>query len=86
MPEPAIQSRFDEIYNATHKLTLTFITAKCDRTADIGDIFQETYMELYRVLQKRGPSYIANDRAFVLRLAKLMIWGLPLARRLRPLE
>jgi len=27
-------------------------------------------MELYRVLQKRGTSYIVSDKAFVLRLAK----------------
>jgi len=70
MPASTIPSRFDEIYDATHKAVLTFITAKCRRTADISDIFQETYMELYQVLQKRGASYIANDKAFVLRLAK----------------
>jgi len=61
---------FDEMYNATHKAVLTFITAKCRRTADIQDIFQETYMELYQVLQKRGENYITNPQAFVLRLAR----------------
>ena len=70
MPGPTIPSKFNEIYDATHKAVLTLITAKCARTADISDIFQETYMELYQVLQKRGTSYIANDKAFVLRLAK----------------
>ena len=70
MPESAIASRFDEIYTATHRAALTFITAKCARTADISDIFQDTYMELYQVLQKRGADYIANDKAFVLRLAR----------------
>ena len=70
MSAPTIESRFDEIYNSTHKAALTFITAKCSRTADISDIFQETYMELYQVLVRGGPSYITNERAFVLRLAK----------------
>ena len=67
---PTIPSRFEEIYNATHKAALTLITAKCAHTTDISDIFQETYLELYQVLQKRGTGYITNDKAFVLRLAK----------------
>ena len=70
MTDPSIESRFDEIYNSTHKAALTLITAKCSRTADISDIFQEVYMELYQALQRRGASYITNDKAFVLRLAK----------------
>jgi len=70
MTGPTIVSRFDEIYDSTYKAVLMFITAKCGRTADISDIFQDTYMELYQVLQKRGTSYITNDKAFVLRLAK----------------
>ena len=70
MTGPDIRSRFNQIYDATHKAALTFITAKCGRTADISDIFQETYMELYQVLVRRGPNYITNEKAFVLRLAK----------------
>jgi len=70
MTGPSTESRFDEIYNATSKAALTYITAKCGRTADISDIFQDTYMELYQVLKKRGPSYISNNKAFVLRLAR----------------
>ena len=70
MPGPTIPSRFEEIYDATHRAALALITAKCARTADIGDIFQETYMELYQVLQKRGTGYITNSKAFVLRLAR----------------
>ena len=67
---PHIVSRFDEIYNSTKKSVLAFITCKCGCTADISDIFQETYMELYNVLSKRGTDYITNDKAFVLKLAK----------------
>ena len=67
MLNPNIASRFDEIYNSTNKAVLAFITAKCGRTADIGDIFQETYMELYQILIKRGVEYVTNDKALVLR-------------------
>ncbi len=70
MPDPDIVSRFDDIYSSTSKTVLAFITSKCKYTADISDIFQDTYMELYQVLSKRGAEYVTNDKAFVLRLAK----------------
>jgi len=70
MSNPRIASRFDEIYNSTNKDVLGFITAKCGRVADINDIFQETYMELYKVLNERGAKYVEHDKAFVLRIAK----------------
>jgi RNA polymerase sigma-70 factor (ECF subfamily) len=63
---------------------LAFITAKCRRTDDIADIFQNTYMELYSVLSKRGADYIANDTAFVMRLARRKVARFySLAERLR---
>ena len=54
MSNPNIASRFDDIYDSTNQAVLAFITAKCKNTADISDIFQDTYMELYQVLIKRG--------------------------------
>lgn len=73
MSNPNAVSRFDEIYNSTRKAVLAFITAKCGRTADINDIFQDTYLELYQVLSKRGADYVTNGNAFVLRIAKQKI-------------
>jgi RNA polymerase sigma-70 factor (ECF subfamily) len=73
MSNPSTVSRFDEIYNSTNKAVLAFVTAKCRNTADIGDIMQETYMELYHVLVKRGAEYITQDKAFVMSIAKQKI-------------
>lgn len=73
MSNPNAASRFDEIYDSTSKPVLAFITARCRRTADINDIFQETYMELYQVLLKRGADYVTNDKALILRIAKRKI-------------
>ena len=70
MPDANVVSRFDEIYDSTKKPVLALITAKCGLTADIADIFQETYMELYMVLNKRGAEYVINEKAFVSRLAR----------------
>ena len=62
-------TRFDDIYNNTHRAVLTYLTAKC-AVSDINDVFQETYMELWRVLSKGDAGYIRNESAFVMKLAK----------------
>ena len=82
--KPEIVSRSDEIYDSTNKEVLAYIVAKCSRTADVRDIFQESYMELYQVLRKRGADYVTNGRALVFRLAKQKIARhYSLAERLR---
>lgn len=65
-----IAARFEEIYAATEKAVLRHITAKCVRTADIGDIFQDTYLEIYQALLKRGAEYVSNEQAFAMRIAR----------------
>lgn len=65
---------FNDIYDSTNKKILIYITAKCNNTNDIKDIFQDTYMELYSVLVKRGPGYIENSEAFVTKIAKQKIY------------
>lgn len=70
MVDPNITSRFNEIYDSTYKVVLSFITVKCRNTADISDIAQETYMELYQLLNKRGVDYVRNSNAIVFKIAK----------------
>jgi RNA polymerase sigma-70 factor (ECF subfamily) len=70
MVDPSITSRFNEIYDSTYKVVLSFITARCRHTADISDIAQETYMELYKLLCKRGVDYVQNEYAITLKIAK----------------
>jgi len=67
-------SRFDEIYDETSRPLLAFITSKCKNTSDISDIFQDTYLELYKVLENRGIDHIKNPRAFVFRIATRKIY------------
>ena len=73
MVDPKTILRFDEIYNSTNKAVLSFITARCKNTADIHDIFQDTYIELYKLLSRRGVGYITNDKALIMRIAKRKI-------------
>jgi len=73
MANPQVVAMFEDIYSKTKKAVHILIASKCKSTADIADIFQDTYMELYQVLCKRGVGYIANDRAFVIKLARRKI-------------
>ena len=70
MVDPIITSRFNEIYNTTYKSVLSYVTVKCGNTADIQDIMQDTYVELYLILTKRGVDYIKNEKALCLRIAR----------------
>lgn len=65
---------FNDIYDSTNKKVLSFITAKCSRTSDISDIFQDTYMEVFMVIEKRGVNYIDNPEAFVMKITKQKIY------------
>ena len=68
MSDPS--TRFDEIYNSTNKQVRAFVIARCRRTADIADILQDTYLELYQILTKRGVEYVTHEKALVMRIAK----------------
>jgi RNA polymerase sigma factor, sigma-70 family len=68
--ESDINSRFNEIYDSTNKIILAFITARCGNLSDTGDIFQDTYMELYQLMDKRGADYVTDSKALVFKIAK----------------
>jgi RNA polymerase sigma-70 factor (ECF subfamily) len=69
-----LESTFDQIYNQTYKKILHYVTARCGNPSDISDILQEIYAELYRVLVRRGTSYINLPEAFVMQLAKSKVY------------
>ena len=68
-----IAARFNEIYDLTNKSVLASITARCGNYADINDIFQDTYMDLYKQLKNRGAEYVKDGKAYVFRIAKRKI-------------
>lgn len=70
MSDAQARAVFGRIYDETVKATLVYLTARCAQPADAADLLQEVYAEVFAALQKRGSSYIANPRAFVLRVAR----------------
>lgn len=65
---------FNEIYDQTYEKVLRYVISKCGNTSDIADIIQETYLELYQTILKRGATYINNPGAFMLQLAKAKVY------------
>lgn len=46
-------NKFNEIYNKTHKDLLKYVIIKCHDVSSTGDIIQETYLELWNILNKK---------------------------------
>ncbi len=65
---------FEQIYKATNVKVLIYITSKCNDTSQIDDIFQETYMEFYKLLSNKGKKYIKNEEAIIMKIAKQKIY------------
>lgn len=74
MTEQEAKDVFNEVYAQTHRHVLAYITAKCFDTADISDIFQEVYAELFAVIGKKGKGYIKNSEAFVINIASQKLY------------
>ncbi len=69
-----VTSEFNKIYESTANKALAYISAKCGNPDDVGDILQETYMELYSVMLDKGCGFIDNEEAFVIDIAKKKIY------------
>ncbi|WP_455721756.1 RNA polymerase sigma factor [Agathobacter sp.] len=65
---------FSNLYDTTQERVLSYIIVKCGNTDDVADIFQETYMELVKVIQKHGIDYLKQPEAFVMQIAKRKVY------------
>ena len=62
------EERFRQIYDQTYRKTAALITARSRQTADAADLIQEVYLELYRIISRRGVSYIKSPDAMIAKL------------------
>lgn len=65
-----VEERFCQIYAETYKLAASLVTVRCRQTADVGDIVQEIYFEVYKILKKHGTEYIREPEAMIRTLVK----------------
>ena len=64
------KEEFEELYNRTYKIILKYIAIRCENIEDINDIIQDTYIELYKILQRKKEIKIENEMAFITGIAK----------------
>ena len=64
---------FEDIYNNTYNQVLKYIVCKCSNIEDINDLIQETYMELYKTLQRNKCLVLENIENYVIGIAKKRI-------------
>ncbi len=69
-----IDSTFRQLYEQTYSLAASLVTSRCRQSADIGDILQDVYLELYRLLQRRGADYIREPNAMIRRLVRQQLF------------
>lgn len=58
MTSQLILYKFNEIYDKTHLDLLKYVIIKCHNINDTSDIMQETYLELWNILNKKELSDI----------------------------
>ncbi len=57
--------RFNDIYDKTYQDILEYIIIKCHNVADANDILQETYLELWKIMNKKELSDI-NIKSYII--------------------
>ena len=60
--------KFNDIYDKTHLDLLKYVVIKCHNINDTNDIMQETYLELWNILNKKELSDI-NIKSYLIGIA-----------------
>jgi len=60
--------KFNKIYDNTYSSLLNYIIIKCHNVNDANDILQETYLELWKILNKKELSDI-NIKSYLIGIA-----------------
>lgn len=61
---------FQEVYDFTYNRVLSYIICKCRSFEDVNDIIQDTYLEFYKILQKKSPIAFENVTNYIIGIAK----------------
>lgn len=61
---------FEALYEDTYADTLRYLTRRCADPAQLPDLMQEVYAEVYAVLLEKGGGYLRDPAEFVRHVAK----------------
>ncbi len=66
---------FNLVYDETFDDVRKYIALKCADVSYIADILQETYLEFYRLVMRKGADYINDSRALLFKIAKRKVYS-----------
>lgn len=69
-----LENRFNALYDATVRQTTGYLMARCRRHADLADLLQETYLEVFRALSRTPDSKLRSGPALVRQIAKQRLY------------
>lgn len=69
-----LEQRFNELYEATVRPTTGYLMARCRRQADLADLLQETYLEVFRALSRTPVQRLRSGPALVRQIAKQRLY------------
>ncbi len=61
---------FEDIYARTYNSVLKYIVCKCQNLDDVNELIQDSYVELYRLLEKKRTVKVVNEVAYMIGIAK----------------
>lgn len=64
---------FNKLYDDTYRKVAIYVTSKCGCASDVDDIVQETYIDVYSAMVRKGIDYIKQPEAFVMKVCKSKI-------------
>lgn len=64
---------FEIFYQKTYNTVLNYIICKCQNLDDVNEILQDSYVELYKSLQKKKTIKFDNDTAYIIGISKNII-------------
>ncbi len=74
-PNAELEDRFNRLYEKTVRQTTAYLMPRCRRPADLDDLLQETYLELYRALNRPGfLRRLRSGEALVRQIAKQRLY------------
>ena len=74
MTSTDLENRFNTLYEATSRQTAGYLMARCRRAADLSDLLQETYLEVFRALSRTPEDELRSGPALVRQLAKQTLY------------
>ena len=61
---------FEDIYNKTYHAVLRYIVCKCQNLDDVNELVQDSYLELYEILEKKRFIKLDDETAYIIGIAK----------------